>query len=176
MTAAAATGYAYVLPAGWLHLDVDPGRRAASVRRAVALRVRREPRLAPFLAQLDRALVHECAVAAAQGAERVSLLAEPVEGALVTASVTFVVAPVPAADHPVDVVRRTWDGPAAAGSASLLSRQWQLLVPWPGRSRLGLLTMASPCRPLWPLLEQTFDGCAQTFHWTWPTAGEAAPH
>ena len=76
-----AAGYSYALPGGWVHLDVDPARRAASVRRALSERVRREPRLAPHLARLDRLMLHECAVAAARGAERVSLLAEPVDGA-----------------------------------------------------------------------------------------------
>ena len=74
-----------------MHLDVDPARRAASVRRAVSERVRREPRLAPYLAQLDRLLLHECAVAAAGGAERVSLLAEASADGLVTAAATFTV-------------------------------------------------------------------------------------
>jgi hypothetical protein len=210
-----ASGYSYLLPGGWLHLAThpgDPARRAAGVRRAVVWRVRREPRLAPHLARLDRLLLHECAVAAASGAERVSLLAEPVDGRVITASVTFAVESLPAAAGPLDAagisqrlavddriaadgpgdgdrtatqrvvalsqldaVHRTWSGPPSGTSdRAVVSRLWQLLVPWPGCPRVGVLTMSSPCAPLWPLLGQTFDACAQTFHWTWPVASPAS--
>jgi hypothetical protein len=198
-----ATGYSYALPAGWLHLDLDPARRAVSVRRVVRERVRREPRLAAHLGALDRLIHHECAVAAARGAERVSLLAEPVGGAVVTASVTFVVASLPeasaldaqaaarwlSAEHAQafetdpqarldvielvqqDVVRRRWTETTTTGAGVPLEhRVWQLVAPWPGRPRVGLLTMASPCQPLWGLLETVFDAAAQTLHWTWPGA------
>src|SRR5690242_11390144 len=84
-----AGSYAYLLPGGWLHLDLEPSRRAASVRQALTQRVRREPRLAVHLARLDRLLLQECASAAAGGAERVSLLAEPVDDRAGTAAVTF---------------------------------------------------------------------------------------
>jgi hypothetical protein len=207
-----ATGYSYLLPGGWMHLATHPGqpsRRAASVRRVVTRRVRREPRLAPQLARLDRLLLHECTVAAASGAERVSLLAEPVDGRVITASVTFAVDGLPPSAGPVDAaglarllsaehartlgvdpaatldpvalsqldaVRRTWLGTAATRPAEQpASRQWQLVVPWPGCPRIGLLTMSSPCAPLWPLLGRTFDACAQTFHWTWSTLPRGRP-
>jgi hypothetical protein len=207
-----ATGYSYLLPGGWMHLATHPGqpeRRAAGVRKAVTRRVRREPRLAPHLARLDRLLLHECSVAAASGAERVSLLAEPVDGRVITASVTFAVERLAPPAGPVDVaglaerlstehartlgvdpaatldlvaltqlaaVRRTWRGPAATGPAEpLVSRQWQLVVPWPGCPRIGLLTMSSPCAPLWPLLGRTFEACAQTFHWTWSGLARGRP-
>jgi hypothetical protein len=164
-----ATGYSYALPGGWVHLDVEPDRRAASVRRAVSGRVRREPRLAPHLAQLDRLLLHECTVAATAGATRVSLLAEVRGTAIVTAAVTFVVHPVPA-EVAIDrlslgpAVRRRWIEPAGdRGDDQLL----QVVLPWPGRACIGLLTMSSSCRPLWPSLVTTFDACAASFHWTW---------
>ncbi len=196
-----AAAYSYALPGGWVHLDVDPARRAASVRRALSERVRREPRLAPHLARLDRLMLQECAVAAARGAERVSLLAEPFPGGVATAAVTVVVARCEPGSGPLDAtatarwlapeharaqardptaqmaivtlaqqdaVRRVWteDSPTAAGEP-LAHQILQLAVPWPGRPRVALLTMASPARPMWPLLEAVFDACAQTFHWSW---------
>jgi hypothetical protein len=194
-----ATGYSYALPGGWVQLAVDPARRVASVRRAVSGRVRREPRLAPYLAQLDRLLLHECAVAAARGAERVSLLAEVADGAIASAAVTFAVASLPgsprapaapavlshlAAQHArarrhdpaatmtlvalaqQDAVRREWAEPADDAQGRPASRSWQLVVPWPGRASVGLLTLSSPAAPLWPLLGPVFDACCATFHWT----------
>jgi hypothetical protein len=155
-------------------------------------------------------------LAAAQGAERVSLLAEPVrpaDGHAVTASVTLVVdrADVDRADvDRADVaaarpdaqavfdwlvaehdrvraadplatmdltvlgqqsgVRRTWTASPPAGPRAA-SKHWQLVLPWPGRSSVALLTMASPCEPLWPQLEETFDACTRTFRWTWSSGG-----
>jgi hypothetical protein len=188
-----ASGYAYLLPGGWVHLDVEPSRRAASVRRALTQRVRREPRLAVHLPRLDRILLEECATAAAGGAERVSLLAEPIDGRAGTAAVTFAIESLPDGAGPLDaagIIRWLGDAAGSAGVVELTqltavrqawvdtrvvgvqgpiaTRQWQLLVPWPGLPRVGLLTMSSPCRPLWPLLALTFDACAQSFHWTWP--------
>jgi hypothetical protein len=212
--APAPDGCAYLLPNGWVHLDVDPSRREASVRRAVRRRVRREPRLAPYLVHLDRLLLSECTLAAAQGAQRVSLLAEPVQPAAqpaaqaaepvadqaVTASVTLVVESLaegttaldaqaafewlvaeqlrtlvtdPFATLEIievgrqDVVRRTWTAPVGA----VPSKHWQLVLPWPGRPSVALLTMASTCAPLWPSLEETFDACTHTFRWTWSSGG-----
>ena len=86
-----AAGYRYALPEGWLHIDLHPRRRELAVRRAVRARVRRDPRLAPHLARLDRLFQHEAATAAATGARRISLLAEEIGPAVVTAAVTFVV-------------------------------------------------------------------------------------
>lgn len=199
-TAPSADGYAYLLPNGWVHLDVTPAGREASVRRAVRRRVRREPRLAPYLAQLDRVLLSECALAAAQGAQRVSLLAEMVDAQAVTGSVTLVVDSLsesaatldaqavferlvaeqvralgtdPMATMEIvelsqqDVVRRTWTAPVGA----VRSKHWQLVLPWPGRASIALLTMASTCAPLWPSLEEIFDACAHTFRWTWSSGG-----
>jgi hypothetical protein len=213
-TLPAATGYAYLLPGGWVHLDLDPSRRAASVRTALTQRVRREPRLAVHLARLDRMLLEECETAAARGAERVSLLAEPVDGRAGTAAVTFSVESLPDAAGPIDAVgimrglgyadsgepaelaesaemaesagvveltqlsavRRAWVDTRLVGVQGLIAtRHWQLLVPWPGLPRVGLLTMSSPCRPLWPLLALTFDACAQSFHWTWPIPEQGRP-
>ncbi len=203
-----ASGYAYLLPGGWVHLDLEPSRRAASVRQALAQRVRREPRLAVHLVRLDRMLLAECATAAAGGAERVSLLAEPVDGRAGTAAVTFSVQSLPAGAGPIDAagiirglgyagsvesaesagvveltqvsaVRRAWVDTRVVGvQGPIATRHWQLLVPWPGRPKVGLLTMSSPCRPLWPLLALTFDACAQSFHWTWPIPSRtsAGPH
>jgi hypothetical protein len=234
----AATGYAYALPSGWVHLDVEPARRAASVRRAVGERIRREPRLARHIAQLDRLLTHECAVAAAHGAERVSLLAEPTADGVLTATATFAVASQPDAKGPdakgpdangpdangpddkrpdakrpddrapdtVEVlaqvvpaheearrhdpdaslrivstsqqqaVVRCWREAAPIGAAAPLRLQvHQLLAPWPGRPAVGLLTLSSPCEPVWPMLDELFEACVATFHWTWSgPAGEAA--
>jgi hypothetical protein len=196
-----ASGYAYLLPGGWVHLDLEPSRRVASVRKALTQRARREPRLAVHLARLERMLLEECATAAAAGAERVSLLAEPVDGRAGTAAVTFSVESLPDGAGPIDAagimrglgypesaesgpsgpsagiveltqltaVRRAWVDTRLVGvQGPIATRQWQLLVPWPGLPRVGLLTMSSPCRPLWPLLALTFDACAQSFHWTWP--------
>jgi hypothetical protein len=203
-----ATGYSYALPGGWVQLAVDPARRAASVRRAVSGRVRREPRLAPHLAQLDRLLLHECAVAAARGAERVSLLAEVADGAVATAAVTFAVASLPgsarapaapavlshlAVEHgrawlhdpaatmtlvelaQQDAVRREWAEPADGAQGRPASRSWQLVVPWLGRARVGLLTLSSPTAALWPLLGPVFDACAATFHWTFDQPFDRSP-
>jgi hypothetical protein len=162
-----ATGYAYALPSGWVHLDIEPDRRAASVRRAVRQRVRREPRLAPHLAQLDRLLLSECAVAAAGGARRVSLLAEVQGEAVVTASVTFVVQPVPPDTRPPGALRRRWVEPARPEQPSRPEQLLvQILLPWPGRADVGVLTLSSSARPLWPALEATFDACVESFHWT----------
>jgi hypothetical protein len=192
-----ATGYSYALPGGWVHLELEPARLAASVRRAVSERVRREPRLAPYLSQLDRLLVHECAVAAAGGAERVSLLAEVTNDGLATAAATFSVADLPGAGRAPGVraalrhlaaeqaraqvrdatatmgvvrlaqqeaVRRRWRSSVEPGGRT--SQTFQLVVPWPGRPRVGLLTISSTAAPLWPLLEALFDACCATFHWT----------
>jgi hypothetical protein len=87
-----ATGYSCAMPGGWALLDGQAQRRASSVRRAVRDRVRRDRRLAPHIAHLDRLLTHECAVAAARGALWVSLLAEPADGRVLTAAATFTVA------------------------------------------------------------------------------------
>jgi hypothetical protein len=80
------------MPGGWALLDGQAQRRAASVRRAVRDRVRRDRRLAPHIAHLDRLLSHECAVAAARGALWVSLLAEPSDGRVLTAAATLTIA------------------------------------------------------------------------------------
>ena len=211
-----ADGYGYLLPSGWMHLDLDPARRQASVRRAVRRRVREEPRLGPDVARLDRLLRRECAIATANGVERVSLLAEADgAGGLASAAVTLVVVSIPeqfaALDavtlldalrsEPVadefqsdpdatsdvvrlsqqEAVRLSWSQSHALGTepgpgaGSVTSRCWQVAVPWPGRARAALLTLASPCEPLWPLMEVTFDACALTFHWTWCSPGERGP-
>jgi hypothetical protein len=87
-----ATGYSCAMPGGWALLDGQAQRRPASVRRAVRERVRRDPRLAPHIAQLDRLLTHEIAVAAARGALWVSLLAEPCDDQVLTAAATLTIA------------------------------------------------------------------------------------
>ncbi len=87
-----ATGYCCALPGGWVFLDGEAERTAASVRRAVRQRVRRDRRLTPYIAHLDRLLTHECAVASARGARWVSLLAEPCEDRVLTAAATFTIA------------------------------------------------------------------------------------
>jgi hypothetical protein len=182
-----ADGYAYVLPAGWLHLDIRPEHRAESVRRAVRRRVTEEPALRPRRSELQRLLERECALAWLQGAQRVSLLAERDGESVATAAVTLVVTEVAGFDLQTaardggrivalaqqPAVRLSWTSraPASGAGEPVASRCWQLLVPWPGRARVALLTMASPYWPLWSLLEATFDACAQTFHWTWSSTG-----
>jgi len=184
-------GYAYLLPAGWLHLDVRPEHRAESVRRAVRRRVSEEPALGPRRSELQGLLEREGALAWLQGAQRVSLLAERDGESVATAAVTLVVTEVEGFDlqeaardggrivalAQQPAVRLCWSSsaPAPGAGGAAASRCWQLLVPWPGRPRVALLTMASPCVPLWPLLEATFDACAQTFHWTWSSSGAPEP-
>ncbi len=94
-----ATGYRCLMPGGWAYLDGREHLRATSVRRAVRQRVRRDPRLAPHIAHLDRLLTHECAVAAARGALWVGLLAEPAGERVLTAAATFTVAHRPDGPH-----------------------------------------------------------------------------
>jgi hypothetical protein len=154
---AAPIGYTYALPGGWLHLDLDPARRVASVRRAVSVRVRREPRLAQHVAQLDRLLHNECAVAAAGGAERVSLLAEATNDGIVTAAITFAlvalagaaVAPAPEAlldQLRSEQARARRDDPTATMAVARLAgigldraagvrREWTEAAPGGGRPR-----------------------------------------
>jgi hypothetical protein len=167
-----ATGYAYVLPGAWVHLDLDPDRLPASVDRALAARVRREPALVAHQEALGQVLRAAGALAAASGAERVSLLAERVGDLVVSAAVTFGVhdrpeewaLPARTRRHQERVLGP--DGPAVA-------RQWQHFWAWPGRPRVGLLTLASVCPGLWPRLGPVFEACVASFRWTFPPADRA---
>jgi hypothetical protein len=161
-----ATGYSCAMPGGWALLDGQAQRRAASVRRAVRERVRRDRRLAPHIAHLDRLLAHECAVAAARGALWVSLLAEPCDGRVLTAAATLTIADLtpsrpgaggilrrrqgdlePTAaellDHVTPEHARTAAGDPAAylGVVTLpqqqgLVRRWRQVGPYGGESRV----------------------------------------
>lgn len=161
---AEASGYAYVLPGAWVHLDLDPERQDASLRRATALRLRRHPALAPHQDAVTDVLREGCAVAAAAGAERVSLLAERVGERVLTAAVMFCVVD---RSEPAEL--------AVPPRGPVPGREWQHRWPWPGRALVGVLTLGSPSPPLWPVLGPVFDACVASFRWTYPATAAAGP-
>lgn len=196
-----AARYEYFVPANWVSFDLDPAHREASVRTAVRERVRREPRLAPHLAQLDRYWEAETLRAAATGVRRLSLLAEPLGDGVLTAALTAAedgyvedgVRCVPdafgiAAGLPADVgageeagirdeviallqvaaVKRTYvETMLLDDGTELPSQVSQLHVPWPGRPEVVVLTLASPVRAAWQLMDETFEAIGATFHFDW---------
>ena len=80
-----------------------------------------------------------------------------------------------------EAVRRQWreradpgDSDRTSGPFARTSQSCQLVVPWPGRPSVGLLTMSSTAGPLFPVLEVLFEACCATFHWTFEPKREDA--
>ncbi|WP_239311066.1 MULTISPECIES: hypothetical protein [unclassified Frankia] len=91
----ASTEFSIAVPDSWFEVDLNPVTRRASIDALVRARTRAVPELAENRSAISRMLRNAASDAAAGGALFCGVMAEPVEGTILSASVTVSLLPAP---------------------------------------------------------------------------------
>jgi hypothetical protein len=115
-TFSATTGFAVCVPPNWFEVDLHPATRQGSINTLVAQRVKEVPELFAHRSDIVRTLRGAARTAHDNGAVYCAVLADGLDGGLLTANVTVSIVTAPGdahaiADHLRPMQRRAENGP-----------------------------------------------------------------